>query len=367
VQPTAPQFATLALALAASVAAAPSEPIVNAEHILTTLADGVYAIRHKRAAEVDALSGNTTVVVGEREVLVVDATSAPQFARADLEQIRRWTDKPIRYLVNTHWHGDHTWGNGAYAEAVPGLAIVGHRETRRLVEGYLPHFSKRMLDLPDVIRRLLASGKNESGEPLTDEEIASFKANMANFEQRAQEFRSVVVRPPDLTFERELDLDLGNRRVQLRHFGRGNTSGDLVVHLPDEHIVVAGDLLVYPLPFLMGGFPGEWSRTLDAVAALAPETIVPGHGAVLAGDVARGHLALVRDLLATVARLVQRESFRLGNESRHFDEVLAAVRGDPEIAGLRARFAAANPEYGPWLDSSLSRVVTAAYREAWGN
>src|SRR5438477_6977428 len=90
-----------------------------AERTISKLADGVYEIRHKNAPDAFTQS-NTTVVIGDREVLVVDSCYLPSSAREDIAQIRQWTNKPVRYLLNTHWHFDHTLGNGVYAQEFPG-------------------------------------------------------------------------------------------------------------------------------------------------------------------------------------------------------------------------------------------------------
>ena len=364
----APCLAAFVFASGASAAhAADLQVTTTDEHHLTTIADGVYAIRHKRAAEIAALAGNTTVVVGERDVLVVDAASSPSIARGDLALVRKWTDKPIRYLVNTHWHGDHTWGNQAYFEDIPGITVIAHPATSKQMQGYLAGFLPKNRVLPATVRALIASGKDENGRPWTPEQIAEFDAKMPHYEARAAEFANVEIRLPNLTFERELELDLGKRVVRLLHLGRGNTAGDVVVHLPAEKIVVAGDLLVFPRPYTIGGFPREWAATLGEIARLAPDVIVPGHGAVQSGAAGLAYLERVRDLLATFAHAVQEETYRVGNGSELRAEVEAAVRARADIAALRERFAAGDPETGPWFDRAVTSLVASAYREAWGN
>jgi glyoxylase-like metal-dependent hydrolase (beta-lactamase superfamily II) len=338
------------------------------DHITTRLTEGVYAIRHKRAARMGALSGNTTVVVGDQGVLVVDSCLLPSIARDDIALIWQWTDKPVRYLVNTHWHGDHTYGNGVYIDTFPGLAVIGHRETAREMQGYLPHFIERNKKGSEQIKRVLESGKTESGVPLTEAQRAQLQADIPRAEARAVEYQALVPRPPNLTFEKELHLDLGNREVQIKHLGRGRTAGDTIVYLPREKVVVAGDLLVYPFPFLIGGFPTEWSKTLERVSLLESQTIVPGHGAVLTGDDARSCLGLVRDLLKTVTAAVRKETYRLGNASGYLDAVKDAVVKYPEIAALRERFPGAYPTQRKLtFDGGLPGLITSAYREAWGN
>src|SRR5690348_9679224 len=112
------------------------------ERTVVKLADGIYTIRHKDAPDTFP-QGNTTVIIGDREVLVVDSCYLPSSAREDIAEIRRWTNKPVRYLVNTHWHFDHTMGNGTYWDAFPGLSIIAHTETAKQSVGYNPGWFER--------------------------------------------------------------------------------------------------------------------------------------------------------------------------------------------------------------------------------
>src|SRR4030095_8848336 len=102
---------------------------------VTRIAEGVSAIRHVDSPDTNP-QGNTTVIMGERDVLVVDSGYLPSSAAEDIAQIRQWTQRPGRYLLNTHWHPDHQRGNSVYVDAFPGIAIVAHRETAKLMAAY---------------------------------------------------------------------------------------------------------------------------------------------------------------------------------------------------------------------------------------
>ena len=127
--------ATALSALLLAAGPATADTFASKERVGTPLAPAVFAIRHKDATP-DWPSGNTLVVIGEREVLVVDSCVLPSAAREDIAQIRQWTDKPVRWLVNTHWHIDHNAGNRAYLDAFPGLAIVAQRATKAMMDEY---------------------------------------------------------------------------------------------------------------------------------------------------------------------------------------------------------------------------------------
>jgi glyoxylase-like metal-dependent hydrolase (beta-lactamase superfamily II) len=122
-----------AIVLAAGVAGADSS--VTTQRSVTQVAEGVYSIRHADSPDTNP-QGNTTVIIGERAVLVVDSSYLPSSAAEDIAQIRRWTDRPVRYVLNTHWHPDHQRGNSVYFDAFPGVTIVAHEETARLMASY---------------------------------------------------------------------------------------------------------------------------------------------------------------------------------------------------------------------------------------
>src|SRR5580704_7164971 len=257
-----------------------------AERSVTKLADGIYVIRHKSAPN-GFPQGNTTVVIGERDVFVVDSCYLPSSAREDIAQIRQWTDKPVRYLLNTHWHADHTRGNGTYVETFPSISIISQTATRELIKGnYADHPENAVMIVQrdvGVYRRYLEAGKTDDGTALTEDDKKQLQGILAGTDAVAAEFKGLVPRLPNVTFDRELDLDLGNREVQIKFLGRGNTAGDAVVFVPKEKILVAGDLVVHPGPYMGSGFPTEWSKTLGKMIEMDPQIIVPGHGEILRG------------------------------------------------------------------------------------
>src|SRR5438270_1888872 len=115
--------------------AAPSllaDSVSSKQRMVTRLTDGVYEIRHKDAPD-HFLHGNTVVVIGDSGVLVVDSCYLPSTALEDIAQIRQWTNKPVRYLLNTHWHNDHVQGNASYAAAFPAITIIAQTETAKLM------------------------------------------------------------------------------------------------------------------------------------------------------------------------------------------------------------------------------------------
>src|SRR5580704_10139572 len=141
------------------------------ERTVTKVADGIYVIRHQDAPN-GFPQGNTTVIIGDRDVLVVDACYLPSSARDDIAQIRQWTDKPVRYLLNTHWHADHTRGNFVYADTFPSISILSQTATRELIKGnYADHPENAVAVVRrgvETYKRYLDAGKTDDGTALTD-------------------------------------------------------------------------------------------------------------------------------------------------------------------------------------------------------
>jgi len=326
---------------------------------VTKVAENVYVIRHRG---IPFEGGNTTVVVGEREVLVVDACQLPYAAREDIAEIKRLTSKPVRWLVNTHWHNDHVMGNHAYVQAFPGLSVVAHVETKRDMDLNIPNAATRSLQyfadrLAEATQRM-ESGKDLQGKPLTAEERAAVRERLPRRRQAVEDYRAFVYQSPTLAFDRALDLDLGGRQVRLRHLGRGNTSGDVVIYLPAERVVVSGDLLVRPLPFPYDGYPTEWVRTLDAVGELDAGVIVPGHGDVMRD---KSYLYLVRDLFRSAIQQVDARLHVIG--PAEFQPV-DSVAGHVDLSPFRRRFAGDDEALAKQFDETAAQVVRLVFKEA---
>ncbi len=333
------------------------------------LADGVYSIRHEDAPDAFP-QGNTTVIVGEREALVIDSCYLPSSAEADVAQIRQWTTKPVRYLVNTHWHYDHTMGNGVYRDAFPGITVVAHVETRRQIAGCNPQWFRNFPGRGEQFRRAISTGKEANGRTLTAGEIAEYESALAGLEPVGREFQPLAARTdlaPDVGFDRELAIDLGGREVRLLHLGRGNTAGDAVAWLPTERILVAGDLLDHPVPYLGGGYPVEEIATLEALARLGADTVVPGHGMVLKGAYGKAYLGQVTDFLRAVVAAVDAEIHRAGAGQGKLDTVKTGVLASFPVAEWRERFAGDDTEAGDFFEGfALDGAITAAYAAMWG-
>ncbi len=329
----------------------------SGERQVTRLADGVYAIQHQNLNDGN-VNGNTTVIIGDREVFVVDSTYRPALAREDIAQIRQWTDKPVGYLLNTHFHNDHNNGNKTYMDAFPSLAIIAQEETKKDMDLIQPGNIERG---PKELAAAIAAfqqGKDQHGRALTEEEKKQVKDLMPGLEQRLADLKALVYQPPTLTFTDKLDIDIGNREVQVKHLGRGNTPGDAVVYLPKEKILVAGDLLVYPIPYTYDGYPAEWIETLQKMAQLDAQIIVPGHGPVLRD---KTYLYLVADLFRSAVEQVRARIRQIGHPGFHS---LDEVKGSVDLTPFRARFAGDDKDLATEFDDMTIHLVKLVFNEA---
>ena len=202
------------------------------------------------------------VVLGGRDVLVVDTRSTPAQAREIATELRELTRDPVSIIVDTHWHFDHTFGNSVFRPAV----AWGHVR---------------------AAAQLLREG------PATIEEVAR------ELPEIASDIRETIIDPPELTFEDRATVAVGDRVVELSYHGRAHTDGDIVLVVPDANVMFAGDLLEDGAPPSFGdSFPLEWPATVEQLLPLATGAVVPGHGAV-------GDRAFVEDQLAAFRRLVE--------------------------------------------------------------
>jgi cyclase len=328
-----------------------ADSYVTTERTVTKLAEGVYAIRHPDAPD-GFPQGNTTVVIGSRGVMVVDSGLLPSSTRQDIAQIRTWTNKPVLYVVNTHWHFDHCLGNGVYVQEFPAVQVIAHKATQKLIQEVNPAAMARYPLREQRTRLALETGKKSDGSPLTEGE-----KRLAGLQPTLAEFRNAIEFAPNVAFEQELDIDLGSRPVQIKFLGKGNTSGDIVVYLPAEKILAAGDLIDHPVPYFFGDMPVDHVTTLERVAQLDVQTIVPGHGEVLHG---KDFVFLIIDLLKSVNTEVEKE---LNAGAIDSDEIERAL---PQAIGLdkwRERFVGSDPVNASFFDASFRGLMLSSYQQ----
>ena len=263
---------------------------------------------------------NTGIVIGDKAVMVIDTQATPAMATDVIRRIREVTDKPIKYVVLSHYHAVRVLGASAYAPE----HIIASEDTLALIK--------------------------ERGEQDKASEIGRFP----------RLFRAVESVPPGLTwptltFSGKMTLWLGTLEVQLLQLGRGHTRGDTVVWLPAERILFSGDLVEFDAtPYAGDAYFSDWPATLDRVAALSPAQLVPGRGAAL------------QDEAAVAAGLAGTRAF----VAELYASVQAGVAAGRDLNTVyRDTLAALRPRYGQWVifDHCMPFDVTRAFDEASGH
>jgi glyoxylase-like metal-dependent hydrolase (beta-lactamase superfamily II) len=276
----------------------------------TKLSDNAYAY----TAEGDP---NTGVIVGDDAVMVLDTQATPVMAQDVIRRIREVTDKPIRYVVLSHYHAVRVLGASAYGAE----HVIASRDTYDLIV--------------------------ERGEQDKASEIGRFPRLFRNVESVP-----AGLTWPTITFTGRMSIWLGQLEVQLLQLGRGHTKGDTVAWLPGQKILFSGDLVEFDAtPYAGDAYFQDWPTTLDAIAALQPRALVPGRGAALVTpeQVAQG-LAGTRAFVSDV-----------------WAHVKAGVDAGKDLnAVYKATYAALKPKYGHWVifDHCMPFDVTRCFDEA---
>lgn len=211
---------------------------------LTKLADTVYAyVGVKDASAAHSFAANAGIVIGQDGVLVIDTLISAKEGKRFLADIRKVTKKPIKYVVNTHTHLDHALGNCVFAKL--GAVVISHEADQE---------------------KLATQG-------------ADILKNVGNYGLKPEDMVGTKVVVPTLSFDTQLNLDLGGEQVQLIRGTPSHTEGSLVVFLPKKKLLFSGDILFTDFhPYLADGDFSGWLQTLDTLLTMDIERIVPGHG-----------------------------------------------------------------------------------------
>lgn len=329
-----------------------TNPIPGNSYEIQQLASGVFAA--VRRVEAGTADGNTMFIINDSDVIVVDTGAYPTSARQMIAEIRKRTNKPVTYIINTHWHYDHTMGNQTYLDTFPGAQIVSHPATRELaisnpLEKFVPAYQEEVVN----VDKKLESGKDFDGHPLTAEREKHLELAKSDFEFWIRDAKTTKAALPTTTVANSLVLHRGERTIEIRFLGEGHTPGDLVVYLPKERIVATGDLVVHPVPF--GGATNlkEWPATLQALKKLDATTIVPGHG-----EIQHDSNYVDREIALTQSTWEQVQ--KAATEDANLDAVRKAVNGDE----LSKAFGATSPKDRDEFDYTyLDSAVEAAFKE----
>ena len=260
---------------------------------------------------------NTGIIIGDDAVMVIDTQATPVMAQDVIRRIREVTDKPIKYVLLSHYHAVRVLGASAYGAE----HIIASEDTRDLIV--------------------------ERGQFDKDSEIGRFPRLFQNVESVPDGLTW-----PTMTFNRKMTLWLGKLEVQILQLGRGHTKGDTVAWLPQEKILFSGDLVEFDAtPYAGDAYFQDWPQTLDNIAALKPEKLVPGRGAALqTPEQVQAGLAGTRAFISDLYESVK----------------ASAAKGEDLRKVYEATFAQLQPKYGHWVifNHCMPFDVTRAYDEA---
>jgi glyoxylase-like metal-dependent hydrolase (beta-lactamase superfamily II) len=343
--------------LLAAVATASAQGQAGRSFAITEVAPGVYAAIGK-----PGIASNGAFIVSKDDVLVVDTHYRPSWAQDLIADIRKVTDRPVRYVVSTHWHNDHTQGNQSY------LAVFGktveyisqHTAREDLIKKAIPSVAQALdpsvpNSVPATIATMeqrLADGKDQQGNPLTEPQRQQIRARIEDQKSYLAELKQIQITLPTLTFEKSLVLHKQGaegleRAIHVYYFGKGHTRGDAVIYLPRDKVVITGDLLTGGVPFARDSYPSLWAGTLEQVHKLDFTQVIPGHGGVQQGKQRLElTIALMKDLVAFVQAGVAK--------GQTLEQIIAAFDA--------AKYEASFPNSRP----AMINFITRAFAEATG-
>ena len=261
----------VAMGIAAGAAAQPAPyPVVQGKtYKFEKIADGVYYAS-------GGLGSNNVVIVNDNDVLIVDTGTTPAATRAFVADIKMLTDKPIRTVVNTHWHYDHTDGNSIFG---PEVQIVAHDYVRQAIATQdVLHIEPFVTSQATAVPRQIDDLKKQIAAESGGTKKAELNKQLAAVEDVQRQLAEIKPTPPNVTYSSKLVLHKGAREIDLLVLGRGHTAGDTVVFLPKERIVCSGDLMESRPAYMGNGYFDEWVKTLDKLKALDFAVDLPGHG-----------------------------------------------------------------------------------------
>ena len=318
------------------------------------IAPGIYQfISPEVAGNVD---GNSVAVINDRDVLVFDTNLLPATALKVLTELRKVTPKPVRYAANSHWHPDHAGGNETYAQAFPDLEIIATESTRRFMENTMAVYVKTLqfesAQATTEIKKDLKSGKTADGKALTPEARSELQTELKSQDQFLADYKATRPTLPTLTFGDTLTLYHGGREFRFMHLV-GHTGGDMALFLPAEKILLAGDLLAYPVPYCADSHPAAWIASLETLSRLDAKIVVPGHGEAQRDQ---AYLSLVLESLKTIQTQVH-EALRRGL-------TLAETQKAVNLEPIRLRFTHNDSDLNESFEGNFTPIVRQMYDEA---
>jgi len=251
-------------------------PIVSGAHRFEKVAEGIY---YATASGTMNVGANSPIILTDEEALVIDSEITPAAGRALAADLKAVTVKPIRYIVDSHYHYDHAFGNQVFMQDAQ---VIGHDNTRkRMLTNVLEQYT--YLSSVKPIPERVAALRERIAKETDPQQKAALQRQIDNSLAYLEQVKEVKVTPPAITFDKTMTIVRGGREMHLLYLGRGHTDTDVVVFLPKERIVCTGDLMESVVSYMGDSYPEEWIGTLDRLRALDFDTVMPGHGVPFKG------------------------------------------------------------------------------------
>jgi cyclase len=259
-------------------AAAPSDAnLFNIQKV----AEGVYFAQARPQAMINC---NAAIFVLSKDVVVVDTHSKPSAAASLISQMKREvTTKPVRYVVNTHFHWDHTQGSHAYRAGEEKIDFIASATTKDLMEKL--SVARMKASVGEVPKQLDAM-REQAAKATSAAEKAYCAGQIRQLQGYQEELKNYTPELPTITFDKTYLLQDPAHDLHIEFHGHAHTAGDVFVHCPQARVVATGDVIHGFLPFIADGFPRVWPGTIDAVGRADFNTIMPGHAALQTGRTA---------------------------------------------------------------------------------
>ena len=270
---------------------------------IVKVAPGVFMAQASTRACINA---NSAIFVNSNDVLIVDTHNTPSATASLAAQIKKEiTTKPVKYIVNTHFHDDHVQGNSVFTTGGAKVDFIAHEATKRLMEEEVTRRLKATLDgIPQAIERVRKLGSDAASA----DEKSFWNDQIRQFEAFQAEMAHFSLELPTITFDKSHVLKDRDHDIHIEFHGRAHTAGDVVVFCPQKKAVATGDMIHGGLPYMPDSYPRVWPRTIDSVGQLDFNRILPGHGPVMAD---RELMICMRDYLDELVMKVE-ESKKAG-------------------------------------------------------
>ena len=329
--------------------------------IAEPVANGVTVLRQARPNYAGVV-GNVTVIEQSEGVVLVDTGSSYGDGARVAAAVRRLTRKPVTTVIITHWHNDHPLGLAAILEAWPAAQVISTAAARASLENGLTGVpldagaeweARRREQLHGYIAQVQPQTQDQN---LSQQERDGWANALSALAIREADVAGTRLVLPTRTFTDSLTLDDRRSPVQVRFEGRANTDGDAIVWLPRQRVLIAGDTVVWPVPYNFNMYPSDNIATLQRLRAFEYAALIPGHG-----EVQRDKAYL--DLLIEFTRTVRDEVARRTRDGATLEQITEQLTLDSYVQ----RFAGEDPWTRFWFDSySRGPLIESAFREAGG-